>query len=141
LRPGWPLIVGCLALASCAKAPQATPRTESPSSASYEVRLGRETYRHYCLTCHGDTGAGDGFNAFNLDPHPRDLSDPAFERRKTDADLVDVIRRGGSGVGLSALMPPWGHTLSPRQIQDVVLYVRFLGRSAPVAASKASPAP
>jgi mono/diheme cytochrome c family protein len=141
LRSRWLLIALCFGLASCRKAPHTAPRPEGPSTASYEVRLGRETYRHYCLTCHGDSGAGDGFNAFNLDPHPRDLSDPAFQRRKTDADLADVIRRGGSGVGLSALMPPWGHTLTPRQIQDVVLYVRSLGRPALPPAGKAQPGP
>jgi cytochrome c oxidase cbb3-type subunit 3 len=92
------------------------------------MRLGRQVFRHYCQTCHGETGAGDGFNAFNLDPRPRDLSDPVFQKKKGDADLADAIRRGGSGVGLSPLMPPWGHTLSAQQIYQVVLYVRSLKR-------------
>ncbi len=91
---------------------------------SYELRLGRATYQHYCQTCHGETGAGDGFNAFNLDPHPRDLSDPAFQEKKTDADLADTIQRGGAGVGLSPLMPPWGKTLSSPQIGQTILYIR-----------------
>lgn len=94
----------------------------------YELQLGRETYRHYCLTCHGEGGAGDGFNAFNLDPHPRDYTDPAFQKKKTDAELADAIHRGGAGVGLSALMPPWGRTLSDSQINQVVLYIRTLER-------------
>jgi mono/diheme cytochrome c family protein len=94
--------------------------------ASYEVQQGEALYRHYCQTCHGDAGAGDGFNAFNLDPHPRDLGDPAFQKAKSDADLADAVRRGGAGVGLSPLMPPWGHTLAPRQIDEVVLFVRTL---------------
>ena len=97
---------------------------------SYELRLGKDIYKHYCQTCHGETGAGDGFNAFNLDPRPRDLSDPAFQKKKTDAEFADTIRRGGAGVGLSALMPPWGHTLSARQIDEVILSVRAL-RKAP----------
>ena len=67
---------------------------------SYELRLGKDIFRHYCQTCHGETGAGDGFNAYNLDPRPRDLSDPAFQKSKSDADLADTIRRGGTGVGL-----------------------------------------
>jgi mono/diheme cytochrome c family protein len=96
--------------------------------ASYELRLGKMVFAYYCQTCHGETGAGDGFNAFNLDPKPRDLSDPAFQKKKTDQDLEDAVRRGGSGVGLTALMPPWGKTLSDRQIAEVVLYVRTLAR-------------
>jgi mono/diheme cytochrome c family protein len=108
------------------------------------MRLGRETYGHYCQSCHGETGAGDGFNAFNLDPRPRDFSDALFQKKKSDAELADAIRRGGSGVGLSPLMPPWGHTLSARQIDDVILYVRALRKAPepqpPAAGSPAAPA-
>ncbi len=91
--------------------------------------MGRQVFTHYCQTCHGESGAGDGFNAFNLDPHPRDLSDPDFQKKKSDADLRDAVARGGAGVGLSPLMPPWGRTLSPREVDEVLLYVRSLKRS------------
>ena len=64
-------------------------------------------------------------------PRPRDLSDPAFQKKKTDAELADTVRRGGAGVGLSNLMPPWGKTLSERQVDEVVLYMRGLRKSAP----------
>ncbi len=114
--------------AAVAAAEAPTPPPTPAPVLSYEARLGREVFRHYCQTCHGESGAGDGFNAFNLDPKPRDLSDPAFQTKKTDADLADTVRRGGSGVGLSALMPPWGRTLSEDQIRDVILYVRSLKR-------------
>jgi mono/diheme cytochrome c family protein len=99
----------------------------TPTPLAYEASQGKVTFTYYCQTCHGETGAGDGFNAFNLDPHPRDLSAPDFQKKKSDADLADAIRRGGSGVGLSALMPPWGHTLSDRQVGELVLYIRVLG--------------
>jgi mono/diheme cytochrome c family protein len=107
--------------ATVSASPEA-PAAEAPLS--YERRLGKEIFRHYCLTCHGESGAGDGFNAFNLDPHPRDLSDPAFQKTKTDGDLKDAIQRGGLGVGLSPLMPPWGRTLSAAQVDEVILYIR-----------------
>jgi cytochrome c oxidase cbb3-type subunit 3 len=93
---------------------------------SYELRLGRQVFQHYCQTCHGKTGAGDGFNAFNLVPHPRDLSDPTFQKAKSDADLVGNVSRGGASVSLSPMMPPWGKTLTPDQIDQVVRYVRTL---------------
>jgi mono/diheme cytochrome c family protein len=35
------------------------------------------------------------------------------------------------GVGLSSLMPPWGRTLTERQVGEVVLYVRSLKKVAP----------
>ena len=119
-----------LAPLGCARRPTAVTPGAPPRApgASYELRLGQGTYVHYCQTCHGETGAGDGFNAFNLDPRPRDLSDPLYQKKKSDADLADAIRRGGSGVGLSPLMPPWGHTLSARQVDAVILYLRSLSR-------------
>ena len=124
-------LAAVLVLSACSRKPagkaQATPPPPKPPS--YELRLGRATYQHYCLTCHGETGAGDGFNAFNLDPRPRDLSDPAFQRKKTDAELSDAIQRGGAGVGLSALMPPWGKTLSRAETERLVLYLRTLKKS------------
>jgi mono/diheme cytochrome c family protein len=125
-----PLHIAALLLfaaTACARRSPQTPRVaQTKAMPSYELRLGRATYQHYCQTCHGETGAGDGFNAFNLDPHPRDLSDPAFQKKKTDADLADTIQRGGAGVGLSPLMPPWGKTLSNPQIGQTILYIRTL---------------
>jgi mono/diheme cytochrome c family protein len=106
----------------------AAPATPVEPTLSYELRLGKQVFQHYCLTCHGETGAGDGFNAFNVEPHPRDLSDPAFQKAKSNPELTDTIRRGGVGVGLSAMMPPWGKTLTPDQIDQVVGYIRTLKR-------------
>ena len=121
-------VVLLVLLSACARKPAAKALAAAPRPPlpSYELRLGRATFEHYCQTCHGETGAGDGFNAFNLDPHPRDLSDPAFQKKKTDADLADVIARGGAGVGLSSLMPPWGRTLSREEIDQTILYLRTL---------------
>ena len=122
------LFVFLLTPGACARKP-ATAAAKTPAAPApprYEARLGKATFTHYCQTCHGESGAGDGFNAFNLDPHPRDLSDPQFQKKKSDADLADAIQRGGAGVGLSALMPPWGHTLSVRQINELILYLRTL---------------
>ena len=124
-----------LATASCSRPARRAHAGAKPAGVAapapalaYEARMGQEIYHHDCQTCHGEGGAGDGFNAFNLDPRPRDLADPKLQRAKSDADLADAIRRGGAGVGLTALMPPWGHTLDARHIDAVVLYVRSLRR-------------
>jgi mono/diheme cytochrome c family protein len=126
------LVAGAI---GCSRKPIAPkPAARVSSGPSYELRLGKRIYGHYCQTCHGETGAGDGFNAFNLDPRPRDLSDPKFYKSKNDVDLADAVRRGGAGVGLSPLMPPWGHTLSGRQIDQVILYLRSLHKESVPAA-------
>ena len=144
------LLAATLALAgACARRKSPAPVAAAPAAATastpstaggapvapaapdppYELRMGRSVWVHYCQTCHGESGAGDGFNAFNLDPHPRDLSDPEFQKKKSDADLRDAVTRGGAGVGLSSLMPPWGRTLSPREVEQVLSYVRSLKRA------------
>ena len=92
----------------------------------YNAREGRALFLHYCSTCHGTEGHGDGFNAYNLDPKPRDLGDPAFQAKQTDDELASVIRSGGASAGLSTGMPPWGRTLHDRQIRNLVSYVRTL---------------
>ena len=119
------LIVAC---ASCRRAVPARAAAAPPRPTRYELQIGKDVYQSYCVGCHGDAGAGDGFNSFNLDPHPRDLADPTFQKSKSNAELADAVRRGGAGVGLTSLMPPWGHTLDARHIDAVVLYIRSLRR-------------
>ena len=92
----------------------------------YNVREGRALFRHYCATCHGQEGRGDGLNAYNLDPRPRDLSEASFQKQRADEDLVAVIRAGGGVSGLSTGMPPWGRTLDERKIRNLVAYLRVL---------------
>jgi len=123
-------LAALIVLGACSGKRESRVAAAPPSSRpiSYELRLGRANYQHYCQTCHGETGAGDGFNAFNLDPRPRDLSDAAFQKKKTDADLTDAVQRGGAGVGLSSMMPPWGRTLSKQQVEQLVLYLRSLAK-------------
>jgi len=93
---------------------------------NFEQSNGQKLFEHYCAVCHGMSGGGDGFNAFNLDPKPRDLSDHDAMQRFSDQQLFAVIAQGGAERGKSNLMPPWGHTLNERQIRYVVAYIRTL---------------
>jgi mono/diheme cytochrome c family protein len=134
---------GAAAPAKAAQAPAAAPAQGAANAAGeaatapaawqmpepdlgYNAREGRALYEHYCSTCHGSEGHGDGFNSFNLDPKPRDLGDPAFQAKRTDEELATVIRSGGAAAGLSSGMPPWGRTLNARQIGNLVAYLRTL---------------
>ena len=90
------------------------------------------TIENPCKTCHGAEGHGDGFNAFNLDPKPRDLGDPAFQAERSDEELAAIVRTGGGAAGLSTAMPPWGRTLNERQIGNLIGFLHTL--AAPEAA-------
>jgi mono/diheme cytochrome c family protein len=96
----------------------------------YNARQGRILFRHYCVTCHGVQGHGDGFNAYNLDPKPRDLADREFQGRRSDEELGAIIRSGGGVAGMSTGMPPWGRTLNERAIHNLVVYLRNLPTTA-----------
>jgi mono/diheme cytochrome c family protein len=95
---------------------------------AFGLREGQRLFLHYCATCHGEAGEADGFNAYNLDPRPRDLSDPEFQANRSDVELYELIRLGGGAAGLSATMPPWGKTIDRRGLSYLVDFVRHLAR-------------
>lgn len=95
-----------------------------------ELAEGRKVYGKYCSVCHGVEGRGDGFNAYNLDPKPRNFADSSYRAKLDSALIVETITSGGASVGHSALMPGWGGTLSETDIRNVSHYVLYLSRVA-----------
>ncbi|MGA2033507.1 MAG: cytochrome c [Thermoguttaceae bacterium] len=85
---------------------------------------GEKVYRHYCQICHGEGGKGDGFNSSHLDPRPRNFSDAKFWRNTRGDRIYDAVAQGGTANGKSVLMPAWGHTLTERQLRDVMVFIR-----------------
>ena len=92
------------------------------------VEDSKRMYLHYCSVCHGAEGKGDGFNAYNLDPKPRNFTDSTFLSKADSAYVVKVITGGGRAVELSAMMPPYGRTLTAEEIEKLAEYVLFLSR-------------
>jgi mono/diheme cytochrome c family protein len=103
-----------------------TPVVQPVRTLTYEERQGAFLFNRYCAVCHGQEGKGDGFNAFNLDPRPRDLSDSTYMRALGDDQLVHTISGGGRSVNKSPLMPAYGWTLNREQIRELSAYVRTL---------------
>ena len=105
---------------------QEPPRAGFSSEKVEERRqaLGRGLYAHYCAHCHGESGAGDGLNAYALPVKPPDFSSRAWQESRTDAALEDFIRLGGRLSGRSPLCPALGTSSSER-----VLYLRCYLRS------------
>jgi len=107
------------------------PGAVNTSEATFYVlgQRGQKLLEHYCAVCHGASGEGDGFNAFNLNPKPRNLADRESMRRFSDQQLLAAISQGGLERGKSNLMPPWGNTLNERQVRYLVAYLRTLGEA------------
>jgi mono/diheme cytochrome c family protein len=85
--------------------------------------VGKQGYEAYCMVCHGQGGKGDGFNAFNLDPRPADLTNIL---KKGDEHLFNVISKGSASIGRSPLCPPWGNTLGEDRIRSLIVYLHTL---------------
>ncbi len=97
-----------------------------PVRLTYEQQQGKVLYTKYCSICHGDAGKGDGFNAYNLDPKPRDFTDPRAMAGIDDANLLATVSQGGKGINKSPLMPAWGGRMDKLQMEYVIAYVKAL---------------
>ncbi len=87
---------------------------------------GKKLYLTYCSSCHGDNGKGDGPAARSLPVKPANHTDGAVMNQLTDKFLLEIISKGGSAVGKSAMMPGWGGQFKENQLRDVVAYVRSM---------------
>lgn len=107
-------------------------RGRSPMDLS--VARGKIVYGRYCAICHGESGEGDGFNAYNVKATygltPTSFADSStFASVRADSAL-EAIRNGGPAVGKSPAMPPWGRTLTRGDLIDVWDYVHSLAHAA-----------
>jgi len=93
-----------------------------------QVVEGKKTFNKYCSPCHGEGGAGDGYNAKNLDPHARDLTDAqeGYMGKLSNKEIYEVIDKGGAGVDLAPTMPTFGKVFSEQEIWSLVAYIRTL---------------
>ena len=100
------------------------------ASAAGDAAAGKVLFNTNCATCHGETGQGNGPLGASLNPPPRDFTKAQFKfdtdkdgKTGTDADLKNVIQKGGMAFGGSPLMAPWPQ-LTDAQIADLIAYIR-----------------
>jgi mono/diheme cytochrome c family protein len=90
-----------LSTAACNKGggggPSVSPQARQEAQTLFSTR---------CAVCHGERGTGDGPGAAALNPRPRNFQDKAWQGAITDAQIDDIIKKGGAAVGKSAAMPP-----------------------------------
>jgi cytochrome c553 len=94
---------------------------------SYSERQGKILYDRYCAGCHGEQGTGDGFNAYSLNPPPKNLSISNLIT-SSDSSLAEIIKKGGLGVSRSVLMPAYSYTLTNDEISSLVDYIKTFSK-------------
>src|SRR4029434_9210255 len=82
-----------------------------------------------CATCQRVDGKGGGPAAAALNPKPRDYTNAAYMKTRTDDQLRKVIKEGGAASGFSPVMHVCGGTLSDQDITDVIAYIRTFSQS------------
>jgi len=85
-----------------------------------EQRRGEMLYQQNCAFCHAADGTGRNWIGTFLEPHPRDLTDPAAMQGMTSERLFRVIRDGLPGTS----MPAWKSVLTEEQTRQIVAYVQ-----------------
>jgi mono/diheme cytochrome c family protein len=143
LLPCAALLVAVSILVSCRKAP--SPAAIVAASSAYDVEpdwndsqrviplsytqaQGKRLFYKYCVWCHADATPAGPSNRSNLNPAPALANDGVTLNLMSDDLLRNTITLGGSAMGKSAMMPPWGRTLSQKEIDSLIAFLRAIAQ-------------
>lgn len=95
---------------------------------NYQQAQGKRVFYRNCVWCHADATPAGPSNRSNLTPAPPLMNDGETFNSLSDEFLENTITLGGSAMGKSAMMPPWGRTLTRDEIVAVIAYVRAIAQ-------------
>lgn len=138
---GASLLLALVSLPGCRK--KAAPAANDPLRSAYDVepdwndpqRLisldyqqaqGKRIFYQDCVWCHADATPAGPSNRSNLNPQAPLMNDGAALNGESDEFLQNIITLGGSAVGKSAMMPPYGRTLTQDEIRAIIAYTRSI---------------
>ncbi|MEY2655547.1 MAG: hypothetical protein RLZZ524_2575 [Pseudomonadota bacterium] len=117
--PGAPATPGAVDAISSASAYARHDRAPRLANLSRRERAGEALFQANCAFCHGADATGRNWIGQFIEPPARDLTalPPAARSAR---HLREVVRLGLPGTS----MPAWRGVLTPRQIDEVVAYLR-----------------
>jgi mono/diheme cytochrome c family protein len=95
---------------------------------SYQQAQGKRIFYKDCVWCHADATPAGPSNRSNLTPVPPLMNDGSVLNSESDEYLRNIITLGGSALGKSAMMPPYGATLTPEEIRSVIDFTRVISQ-------------
>jgi cytochrome c oxidase cbb3-type subunit III len=101
-----------------------------PVKLSYQESQGKRVFYQYCVWCHADASPAGPSNRSNVTPLPPLMNDGEKLNGESDEYMQNIITLGGSALGKSAMMPPYGKTLSPEEIKSVIAFTRAIAQPA-----------
>ena len=107
---GAALLLGACGGGSDAPTAATPPKPQGALAGDPVLLEGRAIYGEYCASCHGVAGEGA--------PGPAFVGHRLLRTMPTAADEAAVVRAG------RAVMPSFGKTLTPEQLDAVVRYTR-----------------
>ncbi|MBI5469631.1 MAG: c-type cytochrome [Deltaproteobacteria bacterium] len=92
---------------------------------SKSVALGKEIYfgKGICVSCHGESGKGDGQSGASFNPGPRDFTNTTWQNLRTDGEIFVAINEG-TQLGMMA----FGDNLTEQEVWSLVNYLREIGK-------------
>ena len=94
----------------------------------YQQAQGKRIFYQQCVWCHADSTPAGPSNRSNLTPVPPLLNDGATLNAESDEYMQNIITLGGSAMGKSAMMPPYGRMLSAEEIRSVIAFTRAIAQ-------------
>jgi mono/diheme cytochrome c family protein len=93
----------------------------------YQEMVGSQLNDQYCARCHNPESTPERVSNYdNLDVKPHPFTEGETLNKLSDADLTAIISHGGPALNKSALMPPYGYTLSKTDMQALIAYIRMV---------------
>jgi cytochrome c oxidase cbb3-type subunit 3 len=94
----------------------------------FQQAQGKRIFYAQCVWCHADSTPAGPSNRSNLKPMPALMNDGAILNAESDEYLQNIITLGGSAVSKSAMMPPYGQSLTQEEIKDLIAYTRAIAQ-------------
>lgn len=91
------------------------------STSPQTLTEGETLYQSNCVSCHGETGQGDGVEAASLEVKLPNLSDQEQMATRSDADLFQAI-----SAGVAPAMPAYAGQLTEEERWALAAYLRSL---------------
>lgn len=95
---------------------------------SYQQAQGKRVFYAQCVWCHADATPAGPSNRSNLTPVPPLLNDGSVLNAESNEYMQNIITLGGSAMGKSPMMPPYGRVLTAEEIRSVIGFARVIAQ-------------